>query len=105
MKTIKVKSYKEIPFNFTGVVNFPNRIECYKDGNRHQEEGPAREYPNRTKYWYLESEEYKQINLKDHVILDYYQGKHKLMWYRLLDEDNILEYPDIPGLIKKYVNG
>lgn len=27
--------------------------ECYLNGRLHREDGPAIEYPNGTKYWYL----------------------------------------------------
>jgi len=75
--------------------------EWRKNGKLHRDDGPAIEYPNGTKYWYLEGKEYSKINLKNHVILDHYKGKYGIMWYRFLDKDEILEYPDIPGLITK----
>ncbi len=44
MKTIKVKSYKEIPKNFTGVVEYPNGSKIwYKEGDYHRgEDGPVK---------------------------------------------------------------
>jgi hypothetical protein len=125
MKTIKVKRWKEIPENFTGIVEYPDGDKFwYKDGRRHRENGPAIEYtdgtkvwykngwwhredgpakelPDGTKRWYLENERYSQIVLKDQIILDEYEGKYGIMWYKLLGEDKIFEYPDIPGLIEK----
>lgn len=44
---------------------------------------------------------YKQIDLKDYIVLDSYQGNDNLTWHRLLGKDEVIEYPDIPGLIKK----
>ena len=125
MKTIKVKKWKEIPENFTGIVEYPDGDKIwYKDGRRHRENGPACEYADGTKhwykegkchrevgpavefldgtkYWYLEGKQFLRINLNNYVILDYYQGNYNLTWYRLLDKDEVIEYPDIPGLIIK----
>ncbi len=81
---------------------FPNGKKCwYKEGERHREDGPAIEWADGDKAWYLEDIEYKKINLKNYVILDSYQGNYNLMWYKLLDEDKVFEYPDIQGLIEK----
>jgi len=125
MKTIKVKSYKEIPKNFTGVVEYPNGSkiwykegdyhredgpaveflsgykEWYINGFRHREDGPAVEFSNGYKQWWIDNIEYLPINLKHHVLLDSYKGKYGIMWYKLLGKDKIFEYPDIPGLIEK----
>jgi hypothetical protein len=73
----------------------------YKEGKRHREDGPAVEYPDGTKYWYLEGDSYFQIVLKDQIILDEYEGKYGLIWYRILGKNKIFECPDIPGLIEK----
>jgi hypothetical protein len=125
MKTIKIKDLSEIPENFTGIVHFLSETkewykegklhredgpaveypsgtkEWYKEGKRHREEGPACEFSNGYKQWWLESECYSHINLNDYIILDYYEGKCNLMWYKLLNKDKIIECPDIPGLIEK----
>lgn len=94
MKTIKINNWTEIPNNFTGIAVSAFGTYWYKEGNHHREDGI-------TKQWWLEDENYKQINLKDYIVLDHYQGKHNLMWYKLLDKDKIIDHPDIPGLITK----
>lgn len=71
----------------------------YKEGKRHREDGPAYESISGYKEWWIEDKQYYQINLKDFVILEYDKGKYGIMWYTLLDKDQIIEYPDIPGLI------
>ena len=39
-------------------VEYPNGTKYwYLNGKRHREDGPAIEYPNGTKYWYLNNEE------------------------------------------------
>ncbi len=125
MKTIKVRGWKEIPTYFTGIVEYLNGTkkwfkngllhrldgpaveyangtkEWFKNGKRHREDGPALKFSDSIKYWYLEGKSYGQINLKDYVVLDSYQGNHNLVWYKLLDKDQIIDYPDIPGLITK----
>jgi hypothetical protein len=102
MKIIKVKSYKEIPNHFTGIVEFPTGDKWWcKNGLLHREDGPAVEYLGGAKSWYLEGKKYNEINLKDFVVLDCYKGKYDLMWYKLLGRNSIFEYPDIPGLIEK----
>ncbi len=85
------------------------KIKNFSDGSKvwlkdeiyHREDGPAVEYTSGRKSWYLEGKYYERINLKNFVILDSYKGKYGLMWYKLLDKDEIIEYPDIPGLITK----
>ena len=102
MKTIKATHVSETPKNFTGIVEFSSGTKCwFKDGKFHREDGPAIEYPNGVSYFYFEDKGYNEINLKDYVVLDHYQGKYGIMRYKLLAEDGIIEYPDIPGLIIK----
>lgn len=79
MKTIKIQTSSEIPKNFTGIIEFPDGYE----------------------EWWLENQRYYPLNLNNFVVLDYYQGKYDLMWYKFLGEDKVFEYPDIPGLIIK----
>ena len=102
MKTIKIKKWTEIPENFTGIVEYPSGPKAwFKEGKFHRKDGPACEYSNGSKNWYLENKAYKLINLKNYVVLDYSEGEYGLMWYKLLNEEEIFEYPDIPGLITK----
>ncbi len=102
MKTLKVEDWREIPNNFTGIIEYSNGTRYWlKAGELHREDGPACEYSHGEKYWHLEGAPYEQINLKDFVILDYFQGEYDLMWYRLLGKDKVFEHPDMPGLIVK----
>ena len=125
MKTIKVTSVSEIPKNFTGIVeDLDGAKRWYKEGNLHREDGPAVENSHGTKKWYkegklhradgpacewadedrdwyLEGNFYKQINPNDYIILDYFKGEDEIVWYKILTKDEIVEYPDIPGLIEK----
>jgi|JI10StandDraft_1071094.scaffolds.fasta_scaffold2634791_2 hypothetical protein len=56
----------------------------YKNNNLHREDGPAIEYADGTKYWYLEGDSYFQIVLKDQIILDEYEGKYGLIWVNMV---------------------
>ena len=102
MKTIKATHVSETPKNFTGIVEFSGGTKYwYKEGKRHRLDGPACEFSNGYKQWWLESHYYSKINLKDYVVLDHDKGKYNIKWYKLLDKNKIFEYPDIPGLIIK----
>ncbi len=102
MKTIKVQRWSEVPINFTGIAKFTGGTKYwYKNGKLHREDGPAIEWADGEKRWWLEGKFYPQINLNDFVILGHYKGKHGIMWYKILTKDEIVEYPDIPGLITK----
>ncbi len=74
MKTIKINTWIDISKEFTGIVEFPaGSIFWIKDGKRHREDGPAVEYSNGTKKWYLEGIEiYSYIYhlYKTYLILD-----------------------------------
>jgi hypothetical protein len=54
MKTIKVKSYENVPQNYTGIAVYPGvRKEWHLNGLLHREDGPAVIRHNREKYWFL----------------------------------------------------
>ncbi len=76
------------------------KVWC-KEGRYHRLNGPALEYPDGSKEWWVEDKQYFQIIINDFVVLDYYKGEYNLIWYKLLNEDKIIDYPDIPGLIQK----
>ena len=55
--TIKVEHYKEIPKNYTGIVEHPDGEKWwYLNGKLHRTDGPAIEYADGTKSWYLNGE-------------------------------------------------
>lgn len=122
---LKLGFYEIPPFDFTGCVEYPNGNKTFykegkhhrengpaieyshgtkrwfKEGKRHREDGPAVEYGDGRKSWFLEDIEYIPINLKDFLILDYYNGECGIVWHKFVGKDRIFEYPDIPGLIIK----
>ncbi len=98
------KWYKNGKYHRTDgpAVEYTNGYKAwYVNGKNHRTDGPAIEYSDGTRYWFLNSEQYFWICFKNYIVLDQYQGEYDLMWYKLLDKDEIFEYPDIPGLIIK----
>jgi hypothetical protein len=125
MNTMIAIFWCEVPQTYTGIVFSKHKDKHWVvNGKRHRLDGPASEFLDGTKEWwvkgklhrldgpaieqtiglnewFLEGDSYCQISLKNYVVLDHYQGKYGIMWYKLLAEDGIIEYPDIPGLITK----
>jgi len=61
METIKVKSWNDIPGDFTGVAEFLNDSkEWFKEGERHRIDGPAVEFADGTKHWYREGKRHRE---------------------------------------------
>jgi hypothetical protein len=57
VKTIKIKDSDHIPYNFTGIVEFDGgTVVWYLKGAWHRLDGPAFEYPEGRKAWYLNDE-------------------------------------------------
>lgn len=127
---LEVKLSSRIPYGFTGVVHIVAECRCcdriiflkngeyhredgpaiecldgakywFKEGERHRIDGPANEHMSGAKGWYVNGIEYSFFKLKNSIVLDYFKGAHNIMWYKILTEDGITEYPDIPGLIDK----
>jgi hypothetical protein len=99
--SLKLRELAEM-FGYTGgYVSEDGSKSWYKDGKRHQLNGPAKIWANGHKEWWLEGKRYSPVNLKDFVVLDHNMGKYGLIWYKLLDKDKVFECPDIPGLFEK----
>jgi hypothetical protein len=85
---------------------YPNGYkEWYKEGKLHRLDGPAVELPDGTKKWYFEDNPYSpKILLKlinSCFFLGKEKGKYDLEWLRFLTEEEIEEFPIIPGM-KEY---
>jgi len=47
METIKIKDWKDLPVNYTGIIEYVFGTTCYYlNGKLHREDGPAVIYPN-----------------------------------------------------------
>ena len=73
MKTLKVKSYADVPQYYTGAVEWDGRKEWFKNGNSHREDGPARIYKDDYKSWYLDGkyvwDSVNKLDLTSQIIL------------------------------------
>ena len=55
IKILKIKSYNEIPKNFTGIIDWQNGTHhWYKDGEYHRLDGPSVAHEDGTEFWYKE---------------------------------------------------
>ena len=109
-KTIKINDWNKIPKNFTGVAeHLISEIKYwFKEGNLHREDGPAVEYSNREKYWYVEDICYSIYKLQSLIQTSIYLGKkqngdYNLDWLRFLTDQGIKEFPIVPGMEKSYL--
>jgi hypothetical protein len=72
VKTIKIKTFADIPKNYTGIVVWPSgRKHWYLNGLVHREDGPAVVCPNGTKYWYLNGKEVNKQTAELYYMLKY----------------------------------
>lgn len=101
---IKVISFTEVPKNYTGIAIRSNGSKCwYKEGKTHREDGPAVEYYNGTKEWWIDGKEYDHILLltlvENVIFLEKQKGKYNLYWLKFLTENQgIKEFPIVPGM-------
>ena len=102
--TIKVEKWKDIPENYTGIVEYPCGTKVwflngkqhrtngpaneYSDGSKewylkgmlHRTDGHAIEYANGTKYWFLNGKEYTKEEHFQYVAEHYPESIRKLIW-------------------------
>jgi len=63
MDILKVDFYCDLPYNYTGIVDYGYCIEYYLDGLLHREDGPASIWSDGTTYYYLNGEDItKEVN-------------------------------------------
>ncbi len=56
-----IEFWRDIPDNFTGVINFwNNNYYWFVNGRKHREDGPAVIYSDGHKFWYLNDYSYSQ---------------------------------------------
>ena len=106
MKTIKAKSWDDVPNNFTGIVEWDNGLvkDWYKNGDLHKEEGPARIYKDDYKVWWLDGKiiwsSYDKLDLTNKIILSKTQHLNYpiVQIWKVLDSEGIYELTVIPGM-------
>lgn len=127
MEIIKVTARDRIPDNFTGIVEYENRTKYWRkngklhredgpaieeinghkewwiNGNLHREDGPAVEYSDGAKEWWFEYTEYYEecllMFIETCIVLDVEKSNGGTYWIKFLDEDSIIKYPYIPGMV------
>ncbi|NBT47482.1 MAG: hypothetical protein EBT07_06625 [Actinobacteria bacterium] len=106
MKIISVTSGLQIPNKYTGIVQWPSTTEWYKKGFIHREDGPAIEYPNDRKEWFLNGQEIYSFNVKDYIVVEQGIPQSQIKWLgkritniKILTENGFMYIPDLPGIL------
>ena len=106
MKIIKLKSWNDIPKEYTGIVELTTAENYFwfKNGKVHREDGPAWISKNDYKEWYLDGKgicnsSYK-FDLTNRIILS--KAQHPLyptvqVW-KILNKSEVYEQIVIPGM-------
>ncbi len=106
MNTIKAKKWKDIPNNFTGIVEWKNGNKIWlKDDKYHREDGPAIVWNNGTIQWWLNnkivwSSENDSLDLTICIILskDPHHEYPTIQIWKYLNKYGIQEQIVIPGM-------
>lgn len=73
--------------------------EWYKEGKYHRIDGPAVEYLYGQKEWWIDGQKlFEEIDISNKLFLGKEKGKYGLEWLKFLTENEIEEYPIIPGM-------
>ena len=105
MKTIKAKDWRDVPSDYTGIVEIENQETAWlKDGFEHREDGPAIIYHNGPQQWWLDGKyiwsRVRTLDLTNKIILS--KSQHSLyptvqIW-KILDKNGLYEQILIPGM-------
>jgi len=106
LKTIKAKDWKDIPVNYTGIVESEKgELHWFKAHIRHREDGPAIIWIAGDKEWYLNGKciwesDCEKIDLRNKIILskDQHPEYPTVQVWKYIDENGIREQIMIPGM-------
>jgi hypothetical protein len=124
MQVIKIHSVVDIPFNYTGIIEFtdgskwwilnekchredgPAIIEAdgskrwYLNGMRHREDGPAVEYVDGQKVWYLNDEFLFGLprDAQPFILLEEFVDEKGKKQIKILNQKGVEVWPNLPGL-------
>jgi hypothetical protein len=99
-----------VPSNYTGIVLWYNNArEWRRNGLTHREDGPAFEFSDGVKAWYLKSEyvecDVKLVHCGNYIVLergiptDKMFGKLKLTQAKILTKEGVIVlYDNLPGM-------
>src|ERR1700691_3402437 len=72
MYILKIDDSKDLPENYTGIIEYPNgTLGYYLNGLPHRDDGPAFIYPDGRMYYYLNG----KIHREDRPAVIWYDGK------------------------------
>ena len=107
MNTIKLKSRKDVPQDYTGIVEWDNESKAwFKNGNLHREDGPAVIYYDDYKKWYLDGNficsSYSILDLTNKTILSKQQHQEYplVQVWKVLGPNVLYEQLINPGMEK-----
>src|ERR1700691_5145576 len=100
-KSIKIKDWKDLPENYTGIVEYKNIGMCYYlNGKYHREDGPAFIWKDGTMFYYLNGKYHREDGpafiWKDGTIKYFINGK------RHREDGPAVIHPD--GTVFYYIN-
>ena len=106
MTTIKVKTWAEVPQNYTGIVEWDDGIkEWYKNGEYHREDGPARIYKEGFNSWWLDEKfiwhsNRTPLDLTNQIIFSKVQHPDypTVQIWKILGPNGLYEQVIIPGM-------
>jgi hypothetical protein len=99
MNVLKINNWKDIPENYTGIVEFANGDKVwYLNRLRHRLDGPAMEYPNGYKEWYFNDKLHRidgpaieSFDGKKYWFLNDIEYDSQEEWFEKLSEEDKLE--------------
>ena len=106
MKTIKVSYFRDIPRKFTGIIEWHDGIKEWRlNGKLHREDGPAIEYGNRVRSWYLNHiSVYTCYVTEDYIVIED-RLPSTMEWLgepvptlKVLTAEGICFIPNLPGV-------
>ncbi len=106
MNIIKVKLWREIPANYTGIIEWESGGKWwYKNGWFHRKDGPAVIYSDGDKEWWLNGicvwdSDFDKLDFTNIIILSKHQHPEysTIQIWKYIDEDGIHEQIIIPGM-------
>ena len=105
MKTIKIKDWREIPNNYTGIIEYGHGIkEWFRNRRLHREDGPAVIQNDGYKEWWLDGkiiwDSSDKFDLKNYIVLSKEQHPKypTVQVWKFLSKDKVQELVVIPGM-------
>ncbi len=111
MNTIKIKSVREIPKGFTGIVKLENGDSFwYKNKRFHREDGPAKIWTVGYKEWWLDGKRvwesgFQKLILKNKIILskEIHPEYSTCQVWKYIDGNGIREQVMIPEMEEWFI--